>query len=391
MSYLLFCSSVCVSAVVLLYWLVIPEKWRSLFLLFCSFIFISLLHVRYAICFSLMTVVVYFAGNIIIRYNRWGKMTLRITLAFLIINLFLHKYFLGLNPKIFLSYLNNSTTILWPLGMSYVTFRLIHYIVEVYRKNVPVSSFVDFGSYVLFFPAFLAGPVERFPKFHSQTAEKKKFDIANVNYGLYRIICGIIKKCIIADTLARIIRPVLQFPENYTRAVVILVVYGLAIRIYMDFAGYTDMAIGIARLFGYKIMENFNRPFFQKNIALFWRNWHISVYSWIRDYFFFPLFGYRASNIKIYFGIFCTMIVFMLWHEISLSFLVLGIYHGLGVVVWHIFQEIKRKYSLVHRVTAKGYLDPIATFFTFNFVSFGFVFFGLEVGAIGSIIHRIFC
>jgi D-alanyl-lipoteichoic acid acyltransferase DltB (MBOAT superfamily) len=139
--------------------------------------------------------------------------------------------------------------------------------------------------------------------------EMKTPDLSTINQGLFRILLGIAKKFVVADNLARWIIPALHSPKSHPRFLILLLVYGTAIQIYLDFSGYTDMALGVARLFGYKIMENFNRPFFQRNIAMFWRNWHISVYSWIRDYFFFPFFGYRPSNLKIYFGIFATMIV----------------------------------------------------------------------------------
>jgi len=265
--------------------------------------------------------------------------------------------------------------ILFPMGLSYITFRLIHYIVEVYRDNTPRGSFVDFALYVLFFPTFLAGPVERFQRFYPQIKEIKSPDILNINYGLFRIICGLVRKIIIADNLKNIIMPVLTSPQFYNRAIVIFAIYGLAIQIYMDFAGYTDIAIGASRIFGYKIIENFNRPFLQKNIALFWRNWHISVYSLIRDYFFFPIFGYRVSKAKTYIGIFCTMMIFTLWHKGNLNFFILGIYHGLGLMIWYIFQEVKRKSSWMVQWTSSRYLSPIAPLTTFSFFSFGLIFF----------------
>jgi alginate O-acetyltransferase complex protein AlgI len=267
---------------------------------------------------------------------------------------------------------------------------MIHYVVEVYRNKAPAGSFVDFANYVLFFPTFLAGPVERFPKFHAQTTDKGAFNLSLFNDGLLRILSGIGKKFIVADYLRGLVMPMLSSPEDHGRYLIILAVYGLAIQIYMDFSGYTDMALGVARLFGYKIMENFNYPYFKKNIALFWRNWHISVYSFIRDYFFFPLFGYKASTIKIYLGVFCTMLVFMLWHEGSLNFFLLGVYHGLGLVVWNLYQELKRKYAFLRRKKESQPGRWVSTFVTFTFVSFGFVIFMFDIRAIGRILNQIF-
>lgn len=279
----------------------------------------------------------------------------------------------------------------FPLGISYIIFRLIHYIVEAYRDRVPRSSFSDFALYVLFFPAFLSGPVERFQEFHSQELEKKQIDTQSINYGLLRILSGIIKKVFIADNIGKWVMPVFTFPQGYARFFVIVSIYALAIQIYMDFSGYTDIALGMARLFGYKITENFHKPFLQKNIALFWRNWHISVYTWIRDYFFLPIFGYRTSNIKIYIGMFCTMIVFMLWHKFSLNFLILGIYHGIGLVVWYIFQDIKRRSSRANKEFSSKYLNFLSVFTTFNFVSFGFIFLKVDIETAGKILINVFC
>jgi len=412
------------------YWFFVPKKHRSLFLFAVSFFIVGIFSIKYAFYFLLNIIIVYTAGYYIniktenqfpqpkgrglqklmlsaaykTRIKGAGftarthkKLILKLTLTWLIGNLVFFKYTNLLLDLIFKTGLKSSfisninlPRITFPLGVSYVIFRLIHYIVETYRKNLPRSSFIDFALYVLFFPTFLAGPVDRFQRFQPQTREKKNIDIYNINYGLFRIICGLIKKFIIADNLAKLIMPVLYHPADYTRTIIIFCIYGLAIQIYLDFSGYTDIALGLARLFGYKIMENFKLPFFKKNIALFWRSWHISVYSWIRDYFFLPLFGRRASNIKIYLGMFLTMMVFMLWHKGNLNFFILGLYHGLGIITWHIFQEIKRKYPLLRKIVAKPYLTPFSIAATFTFVSFGFVFFNLNMHNIKNILDRIF-
>lgn len=381
---------------VFVYWCLISTKWRSLFLLICSLFFIALFSIPYTFYFLFNVSVVYITGIFINKGYKNKKLLLQLTLIWLIGNLCFFKYInilfaniLKINFIFQLFSRVGAPKILLPLGLSYITFRLIHYIIEVYRSNTPRGSFVDFALYILFFPTFLAGPVERFQRFYPQIREVSSFDTSNINYGLLRIICGLVKKIIIADNLKNVIMPVFLSPQFYNRAIIIFAIYGLAIQIYMDFSGYTDIAIGGSRLFGYKIVENFNRPFFQKNIALFWRNWHISVYSWIRDYFFFPFFGHRASNLKIYIGIFSTMMVFMLWHKISLSFLVLGVYHGLGLVIWQIFQEKKRKPLLIRQWACKHYLDPISIFFTFNFVSFSLIFFRMNFNEALQIIQRI--
>lgn len=382
--------SLLIFLLVFLYWQFVPPQKQRLFLLICSIVFVFLFSGIYALYFLFLIALVYCATNLIAKNEEPKKIIFQATLFFLIGGLLFHKYFFGYGLEISLSTLNNQTRILWPLGMSYITFRLIHFTIETYRRNIPPTSFVDFASYALFFPTFLAGPIERFPNFQSQAVVGKNFEILEFNYGLYRIIIGIVKKWIIADNLARIVMPVLYYPQNYTRAIVIFSIYGLAIRTYMDFSGYADIAIGVARLFGYKIMENFNRPFLKPNIALFWRNWHISLYSFIRDYLFYPLFGYRASKTKIYLGIFASIFIFNIWHSLSFNFLISGVYFGIGLVIWYAFQELKRKALFINRIRQAFGLRFFSTLLTFSFVSFGFVFYPIEPAKIVAIIQRIF-
>jgi len=205
-------------------------------------------------------------------------------------------------------------------------------------------------------------------------------------------LSGLVKKFIIADALLGIIVPVMRDPTAYSRAGVIGAVYGAAIWLYVEFGGYTDIAIGVSRLLGYRIMENFNRPFLKKNIALYWRNWHISVYSWIRDYFYFPLFVYRGTPFKIYAGIFCTMMVFMLWHAGTVNFLLAGIYNSVGLIVWKFFQDVKDRNDAIRQLFSFSFLDPLGTLVTFSYVSFGIgiTFMGGDVNNIHAILVKIF-
>ena len=381
---------------IIVYWFLLSSKWRPPFLLAISLLFIALFNFQCIPYFLIHIGLVYIASLYIEKGGR-KKLLLTLTLIWLIGNLCFFKYgelifraIVEFGSPFFFTPRVELPALLLPLGISYIIFRCIHYIVEVYRKKVPRVSFIHFALYVLFFPTFLAGPVERFQRFHSQTLEIKGPDLPSVNQGLFRILLGVAKKFILADNLAQWIIPALHFPENHPRFLVLLCIYGTAIQVYLDFSGYTDMALGISRLFGYRVMENFNRPFLQRNIAMFWRNWHISVYSWIRDYFFFPFFGYRATNLKIYLGIFTTMIVFMLWHKGNLNFLLLGIYHGLGLVIWQLFQEMKRKYPPIRKWSSRSYLNPVAIVFTFTFVSFGFLFFNLDLHQLYAVLDRIF-
>jgi len=389
--------SVLLTICVFIYWVLIPPIHRSLFLLICSLFFCMLISIPNTFYFLFNIVVVYIISIFINRWYKNKKLLIKLTLIWLIGNLCFLKctnilfktgFWMHLSPKI------GFANIILPLGVSFIIFRLIHYIVEVYRGNITESSFVDFSLYILFFPTFLAGPIDRFPKFYPQTIAIKKagIDVSEINYGLYRIIKGIIKKTFIADNIARLIIPVLQHPSSYSRTVILCSTYGLLIQVYMDFSGYTDVAIGIARLFGYKIMENFNKPFLLKNQVLFFRSWHISLYSWIRDYFFFPIFGYRASRIKLYLGGILTMVVFSLWHKISVVFLISGIVTGIGALNWQLFQEIRKRHPFIKALTTINYkyLDLFLWFLNFN--SFSLILVLLFFGFNGTlpILKRIF-
>lgn len=253
------------------YWFIVPRKWRSIFLFAASLYFMSLFSFKFTIYFVFNALLIYIAGVFIRREEKNRKLFLKFSLIWLIGSLCIFKYspiLMNSISKLGFQFLMMPETafskIALPLGMSYIIFRLIHYIVEIYRKTLPDHTFWDAALYVFFFPTFIAGPVERFQKFHPQTAANKPLDPSDINYGLFRIISGLFKKFIIADNLAPVIMPLLNSPQESSRWLLILAIYGLAIQVYMDFSGYTDMALGVSRLFGYKIVENFNYPFFQK-------------------------------------------------------------------------------------------------------------------------------
>ncbi len=367
--------------VVILYWEIIPNRFRVAFLTTSSFVFICTYSVRIACLLCLLGFISYRCG-IILSYTpseKYRGQLLKYVLFSLIMVLCLIKIFADSGHAAFFDGLHGR---LFFWGTSYIIFRTIHYIIESYRRTFSQHSLWSFLCYMLFFPIFLSGPIERFHKFYEETvsvASRQDIDMREINYGLYRIIKGIIKKAFIADVMAKFIVSVLYSPMEYPKYIVIFCIYALAIRVYMDFSGYTDIAIGSARLLGYKIMENFNSPFFQPNIAMFWRNWHISLYIWIRDYFFLPIFGKNASIYSLYLGIFFSMIIFHIWHGFSVKFLLLGVYHGFILVMWTLWQAIKRRFRFKRGYISPRFIRVCTTFFTFNIVSLGMIFLILPI------------
>jgi len=359
-------------AAVPVYWFVLRREWRSLFLAALSLGFVAAHGTALACRLAAMAAAAYLCAQAMRRMPpAAGRTAILLTaVAALAADLFFRKW----SGPGYSGALVSSRPAIIPLGLSYVTFRLVHYIVESYRDRAPRSSFAGFLSYVLFFPTFLAGPVERFERFHAQTVAAEP-DLRQVNYGLARIALGMLKKAFLADGLARLTLPVLRAPAEHPPAWALLGVYALALQVYLDFSGYTDIAVGSARLFGYRIVENFDRPFLQPNIARFWRSWHISVSTFIRDYFFLPLFGYRASALKLYLGLVAAMVVFHLWHGFSSNYLLLGLYHGLGLAGWRMFQELQSRHAGLKRLMACRAAESFSVLATFTFVSLGMVLF----------------
>lgn len=381
---------------VAVYWLSVPQKHRPLYLLVLSIAFITVLSPQHALYLSANVLLVYYAGRSIRCSPGQARGILIALIAWLVANLCLLKYgsdwLKSLLPAVLAAGRDKSSWLVHvalPLGFSYAVFRLIHYLVESFRGNVPATTLVQFACYVLFFPTFLAGPVERFRPFLEQTAAGKVPTLDDLNAGLFRIFLGLIRRFIIAGALVRHIFPVLSSPENHAPAFVAVSCYAVILRLYMDFAGYTDLAIGIGRLFGYRLAENFNRPLLQPNIALFWRNWHITVYTWIRDYFFFPLFAYRPSTLKIYLGIFTSIMVFMLWHEASPGYFLAGVYHGVGLTVWSGFQALKGRHAGLRQVMGTQAAKVASIFATLSFVSGGAVLITFGPGGCARIAARL--
>lgn len=230
--------------------------------------------------------------------------------------------------------------ILVPLGISYITFELIHYLSDVYTGKIKPATVnaVDLALFTFFFPTMVSGPIKRYQQFQEQTAARLPFDREMFFYGAYRVVLGLGKKFIIADTVGRL-TTVLSSPETAAPGMVLLGVYAYAIKIYFDFAGYSDMAIGIGRMFGYRVPENFDRPYLQPNIAAFWRRWHMSLSSWIRDYIYIPLGGSRRGLPRTLANLVVAFTLCGLWHGAAWNFVVWGAWHGLGLAAYRLWRH----------------------------------------------------
>jgi alginate O-acetyltransferase complex protein AlgI len=219
--------------------------------------------------------------------------------------------------------------IILPLGISFYTFEAISYVVDVYRGKIrPIRAPLDYALYILFFPHLVAGPIVRSGDFLPQLQRRKRFSWPRLQVGIQLILLGLLKKAVIADHVAALIDPVFGNPGAYATQALWLATLGYAVQIYCDFSGYSDMAIGLAHTLGFKLATNFNLPYLAVNIADFWRRWHISLSSWLRDYLYVPLGGNRHGRWATYRNLMLTMLLGGFWHGASWNFVLWGGYHG---------------------------------------------------------------
>jgi alginate O-acetyltransferase complex protein AlgI len=276
-----------------------------------------------------------------------------------------------------------------PLAISFFTFEYVHYLIEVYRGTFRPAGPRDFGLFIMFFPTLICGPIKRFQQFNPQEYAQQRLDPQKVNDGLERILFGLAKKTLIADTVAPYCTPVFAHPGAYTWAQLWLAVYGYAMQIYFDFSGYSDIAIGSAKLFGYTVQENFNYPYLQPNIARFWRNWHISLTSWITDYLYIPLGGNRVGERRAYVNRFISMTLCGLWHGAAFHFMVWGMYHGIALNVYRWYQVVRARLGWPRTVSDHWALRALSILFTFHFVCIGWVLFVCDLNTAWVIIPRL--
>jgi len=263
--------------------------------------------------------------------------------------------------------------ILLPVGISFYTFQTLSYSIDVYRgKKKPEKHLGIFAVYVSFFPQLVAGPIERSEKLLPQFRKKIDFDYNRVTDGLKLILWGFFKKIVIADRLAVIVDRVYNNVGDYEGFTLLIATLAFSIQIYCDFSGYSDIAIGSAKIMGYDLMENFRRPYYSKSIGEFWRRWHISLSTWFKDYLYIPLGGSRVSKNRIFFNLFVTFLISGLWHGANWTYIFWGALHGSYLIVEKLTEKFKLKITNLISNNFKKYIQII---FTFSLISFAWIFF----------------
>lgn len=261
-----------------------------------------------------------------------------------------------------------------PVGISFFTFQSLSYTIDVYRRTLkPVDSILDFAFFVSFFPQLVAGPIVRATDFLPQIQQPTVVSRDMLGRGVYLICTGLFKKAIISDYISlNFIDRVFDSPLLYTGLENLLAVYGYALQIYCDFSGYSDMAIGLALLLGFHFNLNFNSPYQALNITDFWRRWHISLSSWLKDYLYISLGGNRKGKFRTYVNIMITMILGGFWHGASFRFIIWGALHGVALGIHKAFSSIGSSANVYKKSKGVSLLSGLVTF---HFVCFCWIFF----------------
>jgi alginate O-acetyltransferase complex protein AlgI len=257
--------------------------------------------------------------------------------------------------------------VILPIGISFYTFEAINYTVDVYRRRIPAEkNLAHFMLFMLFFPHLIAGPIVRARDFLPQIARPKRWDWARLDLGIQYFLLGLFKKLAIADRMSQIVDPVFAAPEGYGTAALWAATLAWALQVYCDFSGYSDMALGSAHMLGYKLVKNFDLPYMAPNIAEFWRRWHISLSSWLRDYLYFPLGGSRGTRWQTYRNLFVTMTLGGLWHGASWPYVMFGVLQGMLLSVHRTFREFCQTRATLDRAlqTSSGTALRVAVTFT---------------------------
>lgn len=347
---------------------------RHIILLIASYIFYGWWDWRFAFMMLGLTAIAYGCS---LQLEKTGKkIFLYIGVIVPLIALGVFKYFnFFVDTFVDLFQIQNpvSLNIILPVGISFYTFQSLSYTLDVYRKNVKVErSFVKVALYISFFPQLVAGPIVKANDFLPQLYEERNVSWGNFKEGIQIFVFGLFKKIVLADQISVCVDTVFNSPQQFSGFSLLMAVIAYSIQIYCDFSGYSDMAIGCAKCFGYDLMRNFNMPYISRNISEFWKRWHISLSTWLMEYLYFPLGGNRKGVSRTYVNLFLTMLIGGLWHGAAWTFVAWGALHGLALCIHKLWMKITK-----HDKNYKGtfFCNLFSGVLTYAFVLLCWVFF----------------
>ncbi len=325
----------------------LQHRWQNYLLLFGSYVFYGWWDWRFLSLILISTIIDYYMGLAITRWPHRSKLFLVVSVISNLSILGFFKYcgffiesltdfflLLGLHVDM------PTARFILPVGISFYTFQTMSYTFDIYRGRMqPTWKFLDFALFVSFFPQLVAGPIERARKLLPQIRSLRNADSSRISEGSWLIYWGLFKKSVIADNMAVLVETVFRNPLTHTSGDVLVAVCAFAIQIYGDFSGYSDIARGVAKCLGFEIMVNFRLPYFARNPSDFWRRWHISLSSWLKDYLYVSLGGNRGSLFKTCRNLMLTMILGGLWHGAGWNFAIWGLYHGMILTIYRLLPE----------------------------------------------------
>ena len=384
--------------VFVLYWFVFQKReWQNLLIVIASYVFYGWWDWRFLFLIAFTSVCSYYSGLLIEYYrgreNEEGGMRRQrlvcasnLILNFLILGVFKYYNFFAdslaqLVWSLFHYQLDWVTlNVILPVGISFYTFQALSYTIDVYRKDVPVTkNIIEFCAFISFFPQLVAGPIERAKNLLPQFQHDRHFDYVQAVDGCRQMLWGFFKKVVIADSCASDLNPLWDSYADYSGVSLWLLALLFTFQIYCDFSGYSDIAIGCSRLFGIRLLSNFNYPYLSRSIPEFWRRWHISLMTWFRDYVYIPLGGSRCAQWKVIRNTFIVFGVSGLWHGANWTFVVWGLYHGTLIVLYkllHVNTKDKDILAAGRRLPSLKELSRVVV--TFGLAVVGWVIFRAE-------------
>lgn len=374
-----------------MYWLLNnhPLKFQNTFLVLSSYVFYGWWDWRFLLLIAFSTLTDFILGNQLCKTENKNSRRWLLALS-LIINLGILGFFKYFN--FFIDNLNGAFSLfgsdlsfrglelILPVGISFYTFQTLSYTLDIYRKKLaPTKNFIAFAGFVSFFPQLVAGPIERAKNLLPQFENTRVFNKAKAIDGLRQILWGLFKKIVIADQCAILVNECFENPDTLNASTLALGAFFFAMQIYGDFSGYSDIAIGTAGLFGYNLTKNFSFPYFSRNIAEFWRRWHISLSTWFRDYVYIPLGGSKSSKAKVIRNIFAVFLISALWHGANWTFIIWGLIHAIFYLPL-LWLNTTRKFT---NIVAENRFFPsvhelFSMFVTFIITTIAWIFFRAE-------------
>jgi len=389
--------------VFLLYWFVFkPLKWQNVLLLVASYVFYGWWDWRFLLLIVITSLSSFGSGLLIERYEGKRGLQRTVSAANIVLNLGIlgtFKYFnffkdslasllalAGITPDW------PTMNIILPVGISFYTFQALSYSIDVYSKKFkPTRDIVAFFSFISFFPQLVAGPIERASNLLPQMLRERSFDYGIAVDGMRQMLWGFFKKLIIADGCAEVVNQLWANMENSTGLMLLIASLLFTFQIYTDFSGYSDIAIGCAKLFGFRLTTNFRVPYFSRNVREFWRRWHITLNAWFTQYVYFPLGGSRCSKWRTVLN---TVIVFALsglWHGADWTFVLWGLYLGLLFIPLILFKSRRYKDTAAHGRLLPTGSEFLSILVTFLLINFGWVLFRApNVAAFADFTARLF-